>query len=196
MREDELRWGRRRLWHIQGCSAVSGDGLYEGLDWLVAALKNPGAPTVATHEANPGRCLLRPSCSEPVPSEALKSASEQEADRLQALLLEWLSRPDLPEDEFLQHLDAATLEMWDHYSNLRTAWLYLTRLGRREGIKRIFAVIRSFLERSPLTRPSDVLIYIYIYICICICIYIYIYIYIPHTTMCVSSYYYRCVLIL
>jgi signal recognition particle receptor subunit beta len=24
-----------RRWHIQGCSAISGNGLYEGLDWLV-----------------------------------------------------------------------------------------------------------------------------------------------------------------
>jgi ADP-ribosylation factor protein 1 len=30
---------RNRQWHIQGCSAVSGDGLYEGLDWLSATVK-------------------------------------------------------------------------------------------------------------------------------------------------------------
>lgn len=26
-------------WHVQGASAVRGDGLYEGLDWIVEALK-------------------------------------------------------------------------------------------------------------------------------------------------------------
>lgn len=25
---------RTRVWHIQGCCATTGDGLYEGLDWL------------------------------------------------------------------------------------------------------------------------------------------------------------------
>ncbi len=25
---------RGRTWHIQGCCAVNGDGLYEGLEWL------------------------------------------------------------------------------------------------------------------------------------------------------------------
>eukprot|EP00486_Rosalina_sp_Unknown_P010294 CAMPEP_0201591788 /NCGR_PEP_ID=MMETSP0190_2-20130828/189862_1 /ASSEMBLY_ACC=CAM_ASM_000263 /TAXON_ID=37353 /ORGANISM="Rosalina sp." /LENGTH=174 /DNA_ID=CAMNT_0048050263 /DNA_START=84 /DNA_END=608 /DNA_ORIENTATION=+ len=30
---------RNRHWYIQGCSASTGDGLYEGLDWLSNALK-------------------------------------------------------------------------------------------------------------------------------------------------------------
>lgn len=30
----------RRNWHIQATSATSGDGLYEGLDWLSNQLKN------------------------------------------------------------------------------------------------------------------------------------------------------------
>jgi len=29
---------RNRKWYIQGCSATTGDGLYEGLDWLVGTL--------------------------------------------------------------------------------------------------------------------------------------------------------------
>lgn len=28
-----------RRWHIQGTCAISGDGLYEGLDWLASTLK-------------------------------------------------------------------------------------------------------------------------------------------------------------
>lgn len=30
---------RNRTWHVQGTCALTGDGLYEGLDWLVTALK-------------------------------------------------------------------------------------------------------------------------------------------------------------
>jgi small GTP-binding protein len=30
---------RLREWYIQGCCAITGEGLYEGLDWLVSALK-------------------------------------------------------------------------------------------------------------------------------------------------------------
>jgi ADP-ribosylation factor protein 1 len=30
----ELHKLRNREWYIQGCCALTGDGLYEGLDWL------------------------------------------------------------------------------------------------------------------------------------------------------------------
>ncbi len=30
---------RARVWHIQGACATSGDGLYEGLDWLSLTLQ-------------------------------------------------------------------------------------------------------------------------------------------------------------
>jgi len=33
---------RSRLWYIQACRATTGDGLYEGLDWLSGTLKNRG----------------------------------------------------------------------------------------------------------------------------------------------------------
>ncbi|KAG6469776.1 hypothetical protein ZIOFF_070707 [Zingiber officinale] len=35
---------RNRTWHIQGTCALAGDGLYEGLDWLVTALKELQVP--------------------------------------------------------------------------------------------------------------------------------------------------------
>eukprot|EP00903_Cladosiphon_okamuranus_P013373 g12463.t1 len=31
---------RRRNWYIQGCCAITGEGVYDGLDWLSQALKN------------------------------------------------------------------------------------------------------------------------------------------------------------
>jgi hypothetical protein len=31
-------------WHIQACSALSGDGLYEGLDWVTSRLKKASSP--------------------------------------------------------------------------------------------------------------------------------------------------------
>lgn len=33
---------RGRTWHIQGCCATSGDGLYEGLDWLSNTISRIG----------------------------------------------------------------------------------------------------------------------------------------------------------
>ncbi len=33
---------RTRTWHIQGCCAPTGDGLYDGLDWLSATITKMG----------------------------------------------------------------------------------------------------------------------------------------------------------
>lgn len=41
----QLHANKQHAWQIQACSAVSGEGLYEGLDWLTHALKNPAART-------------------------------------------------------------------------------------------------------------------------------------------------------
>merc|ERR1712232_297654 len=38
-RLDLDRLSRRHQWYIQGCCAVNGKGLYEGLDWLASVLK-------------------------------------------------------------------------------------------------------------------------------------------------------------
>eukprot|EP00823_Brevimastigomonas_motovehiculus_P009867 TRINITY_DN9700_c0_g1_i1.p1 TRINITY_DN9700_c0_g1~~TRINITY_DN9700_c0_g1_i1.p1 ORF type:complete len:190 (-),score=54.47 TRINITY_DN9700_c0_g1_i1:135-704(-) len=34
---------RSRQWYVQGCSAVTGDGLYEGLDWLSSVISKKSA---------------------------------------------------------------------------------------------------------------------------------------------------------
>jgi len=39
---DLCKLPRGRPWHVQGCTAVTGDGLFEGLDWLSATLKAGG----------------------------------------------------------------------------------------------------------------------------------------------------------
>ena len=36
----------RRPWYLQACSAVSGDGLYDGLDWLHGSLSKRKAPSM------------------------------------------------------------------------------------------------------------------------------------------------------
>lgn len=35
----EMTKMRDRAWHVQGCNATTGDGVYEGLDWMADAVK-------------------------------------------------------------------------------------------------------------------------------------------------------------
>lgn len=70
---------------------------------------------------------------------------------MEKLMEEWLLREDEADDVFLQKLQDATLEVWDHRTHLRIAYLNLRMYGRRDGMARIFSSIKSFIERSPRT---------------------------------------------
>jgi ADP-ribosylation factor protein 1 len=131
---------RRKGFHIQPCCASTGEGLYEGLDWLVETMKNP---------------------SFSVPSEQVKAKSvdkeKEEESTLspqEKLLSEWLAREDDPDNLFLEKFSNYSLDSWDHYTHLRIAWIYLTRYSRQQAMPLIFNGIRSFIENSPRTKPS------------------------------------------
>lgn len=122
-----------RVYHILPCSASSGDGLVEGFDWLVTALRTaPGIRPTAVVTA--------------------VQQEQQEKDRMESLLEEWLTREDEPDDAFLSKLRDCTLDVWDHRTHLRIAWILLRKHGRREGMKLIFEDIQHFIENSPRTQ--------------------------------------------
>eukprot|EP00602_Paraphysomonas_sp_CaronLab_P008829 CAMPEP_0185018178 /NCGR_PEP_ID=MMETSP1103-20130426/987_1 /TAXON_ID=36769 /ORGANISM="Paraphysomonas bandaiensis, Strain Caron Lab Isolate" /LENGTH=539 /DNA_ID=CAMNT_0027547899 /DNA_START=74 /DNA_END=1693 /DNA_ORIENTATION=- len=133
------------------CSGTRGEGLDVGMEWMVERLRHrfshprpvPGSTDTDDNVKN---------AQEEKPSTFL----DEEAQRQEALLIEWLEREDEPDDAFLQALDECTLDTWDHRTHLRIAWLFLTRFGRREGLEKIFASIKHFISNSPRTaRPSS-----------------------------------------
>jgi small GTP-binding protein len=114
-------------------SGQTGQGLNDALDWLCQAINKPGrVPEVETH--------------------ILKQSVEVEEEK--TLLEKWLAVEDEPDDEFLEKLLSYTLDSWDHRTHLRIAWLYLTKYGRREGMKLIFSGIKNFIANSPRTRKT------------------------------------------
>mmetsp|Transcript_20151 Transcript_20151/g.28886 ORF Transcript_20151/g.28886 Transcript_20151/m.28886 type:complete len:554 (+) Transcript_20151:48-1709(+) len=119
--------------HIVGTSAKTGEGLFEGLDWLSKACGQKGSE-------------ISPSSS--------PSNKDVEDKQESSILIEWLEREDLPDDSFLDQLENITLDSWDHYTHLRIAWLYLKRLGRQDGLPKIFQSIKRFIELSPRTKRS------------------------------------------
>lgn len=67
---------------------MTGDGLQEGLTWLVCTLKHLPEPLPApvVVDASTGEVLPPP------------TAEEVEAARMEAMLQEWLERDDLPDE--------------------------------------------------------------------------------------------------
>ncbi|GIL47047.1 hypothetical protein Vafri_3881 [Volvox africanus] len=110
----------------------------------VVASSTPAAappPTASANAADPAD----------VPASVSSSGSSRGLDVLER----WLQVEDEPDEEFLRKLEDYSLESWDHRTHLRLAWLYLTRLGRREGLARIHSSIRAFIEHSSLTARRN-----------------------------------------
>lgn len=130
---------RSHQWYIQGTCAQSGDGLYECLDWVACVLKNGN-----------GMRKIKPK------NELAERKEEKIVERKdeKTLLEQWLERKDNTDDEFLKSLEDLSLEEWDHYTHLRIAWLYITRLGRKEGMKKIFFGIKNYIDKSGRTRKT------------------------------------------
>ncbi|CAF1278523.1 unnamed protein product [Adineta steineri] len=61
---------------------------------------------------------------------------------------------ELDDDEFLQQFELCTLTNWSHKTHIRMAWLYLTRDGRRLGVKKIFDGIKNFIDNSKVSRKT------------------------------------------
>lgn len=119
-------------------TSITGQGLSEMMEWA--------------HEVVTTKEKTKPKEKEETPD----SASEEDimAKKVEETLLDWLSRKDGDDDEFLQQLEECTLDNWDHRTHLRIAWLLLSRHGRREGLAKIFAGIRHFIDNSHRTFRS------------------------------------------
>ncbi|UJR19856.1 hypothetical protein I4U23_022989 [Adineta vaga] len=120
---------RNRPWYLQPCSATRGDGLYEGLDWMLRAIRSPSSyiktpsDVTTTKIANNYR-------------ETNKS-------------LQWLSQEDDDTDEeFIGKLQKHQLlaEQFDHRSLLRTIWSYLQLHNRKEMIKAVFDHLPTYIN--------------------------------------------------
>jgi GTPase SAR1 family protein len=131
------------LMAIFPCSALTRETLDEGMTWLTTAIAQP-----------PGSDSDHMSPPPPPPAPGVVSnltPQQEEAKRHEELLIDWLERQDGDDDTFLAKLLDYTLESWDHYTHLRIAWVYLSKYGRREGLEKIFAGIKAFIENSPRT---------------------------------------------
>lgn len=139
---------RGRTIHVLGTCGITGDGCYEGLDWLTSAILAQRAQQTTVLQTAPNPSSVSAGTALQL------TPDELAAKRMEDTMAEWLTREDEEDDVFLQKLADASLESWDHRVHLRIAWINLSRHGRREGMKRIFDSIKSFIERSPRTRRN------------------------------------------
>lgn len=120
-----------------GTCATSGDGLYEALDWIVDSLKGRRDGGIVDGGSPPGGGDGGSGEGGKERDEAALSPAEQEAKRMEALLMEWLEREDDEDDVFLQKLEGEGSSpqsfhrrKHDHHSCARARSLPLSLLAR------------------------------------------------------------------
>lgn len=155
---------RGRDWFILPASVAEGIGVAEVISWINkvkgearASRSVLAAASLTTNHSNspaPPQPEMKPagnlinsksntvplahSIPPPVPGPSISNLS-------------WAERPDVPEDEFLNLLSSYQLDIWDHYTHVRIAWVLINKHGLREGFERVEAAIRGFIENSPRT---------------------------------------------
>lgn len=136
--EMKLNEIRHRRWHIQPCSAKTGDGLYEGLDWLVRAIKSPT-----------------------LYAEDFVHTNQLEDKHFEEKSLLWLSQVDGDSnEEFVGKFESRQIEHFDHRVLLRAIWIYLKTIGRRKTIESIFTYIKAYVTED----VNETLVYFWIQI--------------------------------
>eukprot|EP01031_Cornospumella_fuschlensis_P025173 gene25173-30401_t len=83
MTEQFKRFGARHVMHIQPCCASTGEGLYEGLDWLAKTLKNPERAKSDNKKPDSGKSTQVSSEEANVPSAAGVSAAPAKKELLE-----------------------------------------------------------------------------------------------------------------
>ena len=133
---------RQRQWTLQPCSCSTGDGLYEGLDWLIRAIKSPHTAQSRSVEVH--------------------STSATPSNDVENISLQWLSQIDEDTaEEFVEKFVQKQLSVdnFDHRVFLRIIWSYLKIHGRKETVKRLFANLKIYIKDS-----NETLIYFWIQI--------------------------------
>ena len=136
MRLNEIR---QRQWLLQTCCAPTGEGLYEGLDWLTRAIKSP-------HKTE-------------LTAQAIPATQTSDAENMS---LQWISQIDEDTtEEFLEKFETRQLSIadFDHRVLLRTIWCYLKTYGRKDTVKRLFDNLKVYIADF-----NETLIYFWIQI--------------------------------
>lgn len=144
----------KRSWNAQECIGTEGIGLMEGFQWLNTALLGhtnsstnlyvPSSLTLASN--NDSSIKLQMSWSEYAANKQMKKSAK----------VDYISRAssDISEDLFLAQLNDYSLNIWDHYTHLRLAWIFISKHGFEDGCKHIEKSIHDYILHSANTDGS------------------------------------------
>ena len=127
---------RNRQWLLQPCSVKTGEGVYEGFDWLCQAMKSPHIETRVSIEFT-------------------DTSNDDQTSQ-------WLLRVDEDSnEEFIDKFEKykIPIETFDHRCLLRIIWCYLKTTDRKQTIKSVFEHLKFYQQEI-----NETLVYFWIQI--------------------------------
>jgi ADP-ribosylation factor 1/2 len=156
---------RNRRWNILPAVCTTGEGIADIKSWMKSCDKKVIKTVSCNSSTNLNQNLSNSSkISDPTPV-VVSSAGSQDipaeiaSNKLQFDFInkdmtcqDWINRPLATTDEqFLKQLDDFTLDIWDHYTHVRIAWVLIKRLGLCEGFAKVESSIQSYIANSSST---------------------------------------------
>lgn len=150
-----------RDWHILSASVCDGTGVPEILDWMESALRkgkrelSTTAPSTTTTaeggaQSNPASAGTTGPTQANVPLD-LASVLSAAPPVTRTIMEHWVEREDEPESDFLTKLENFQLDIWDHYTHVRIAWVLIKKHGIKDGFTLVEGALRAFIENSART---------------------------------------------
>jgi ADP-ribosylation factor protein 1 len=151
----ELEAIRGRDWHVIRTCMTTGEGLTEIVSWIRACSVRragdtagsstfpfPGSPPPDTPASRVQGNLI----AEKKQIAEAKVDTDRKQQKMAAT--DWVERADSPEEEFLALLESYQLDVWDHYTHVRIAWVLISRHGIKEGFNKVAEAIQGYIAHS------------------------------------------------
>eukprot|EP01112_Ceratiomyxa_fruticulosa_P008993 TRINITY_DN2339_c0_g3_i2.p1 TRINITY_DN2339_c0_g3~~TRINITY_DN2339_c0_g3_i2.p1 ORF type:complete len:546 (-),score=82.30 TRINITY_DN2339_c0_g3_i2:154-1791(-) len=149
---------RGHKWYVQRTVATTGEGLYEGLEWLYLILKEtkPNPPKPVEEKVEPEKQVEKSEKKVEKKSEKTEKDETSDSDKF----LEWVVEDNDTEEQFLEDFKNLKIRKFDHRVLLRACWVYLKHFGRQKTVKEIFEVLRPYYNDP--TQYNQTLIYFWL----------------------------------
>jgi len=147
---------QNRRWFIQACCATTGDGLYEGFDWLYQQLSTPKSSMFERYFHRPTEPEKESQKQVDVQSEAKSTVNPLAKPSTEQLLEKILAGIDQPTSAelFLSDFLQGKVVVFDHRCHVRVGFLVLSRankeaLSQSQAVEKFLTTLKTFFQNAP-----------------------------------------------
>jgi GTPase SAR1 family protein len=155
----ELEAIRGRDWHFVRTCMTTGEGLSEIMSWIRTCSVRRGGDAAGSNFPIPGSRPPDTPASRPhgnlIAEQIAEAKVETDRKQQEMVATDWVERVDCAEEEFLALLESYQLDVWDHYTHVRIAWVLISKHGIEDGFKKVAEAIQRYIAHSARTDSKS-----------------------------------------